>query len=226
MIFQGLIFSCGFLLLFFVAATILLTGVVIWGFFYHRSMVLSIRRKEALTSPATCLSVGELPHDNPDIFAGKDLAGNSQVQVQLENQKQEQDLLNYSLVVSEIKQVHGSIGERLAPFRHRFSRKKDQEEFQQVLSEIIRDTQEPMKDFEHIFRQMHGGFQERLLSAYPDLTRGELQLCALLRLNLSSKDMARITNLTVSSIDITRHRIRKKLRLEQSVSLTGHLIQY
>jgi DNA-binding CsgD family transcriptional regulator len=226
MINSGLIFSYGFLLILFMGFTLMLTGVVIWGFFCYRRGVLSFRQKEALTPQTTCLSVRGLQQDNPEIVAVKDAAGNSLVQVQMEIQKKEQELLNYSLVVSEMKQVHGSIGERLSPFRHRFSRKKDQEEFQQVLSEIIRDTHEPMKDFELIFRQMHGSFQERLLSAYPDLTRGELQLCTLLRLNLSSKDMARITNLTVSTIDIIRHRIRKKLRLEQSVSLTSHLIQY
>jgi len=142
-------------------------------------------------------------------------------------QQKEKDMMMQALVVNDLRQTNQAIGERLAPFQYRFARKKDQEEYQQTLADIIRESaRDPMEDFEMMFKHMHGGFFDRLLIDYPDLTRNELQVCALLRMNLTSKDMARLTNVTVSTVDITRHRIRKKLGLEPASSLTGHLIRY
>ncbi len=147
--------------------------------------------------------------------------------LQVELQRKEQDLMYHALVMTELRQANRAIGEYLAPFKYRFTKKKDQEDFQQALAEVVRDTKrDPMEDFELMFKQMHGGFYEKLLCTCPDMTRSELQVCALLRMNLTSKDMARLTNVTASTIDITRHRIRKKLGLEPSDSLTGHLIRF
>ncbi len=56
------------------------------------------------------------------------------------------------------------------------------------------------------------------------MSKTELQVCALLRLNLSSKDIARLTNLNITSVEMTRHHIRKKLKLEQGENLTAFLI--
>jgi len=149
------------------------------------------------------------------------------IQIQMELQMKEQDLMYHALLITEMKQVNKSIGEKLSPFQYKFPRKKDQDDFLQTLLEIIRDTaRDPMEDFEAMFRQMHGGFYEKLLGCCPELTRSELQICALLRMNLSSKDMARLTNLSVSTIDVTRHRIRKKLSVDPQASLTGFLIQF
>jgi DNA-binding NarL/FixJ family response regulator len=85
-------------------------------------------------------------------------------------------------------------------------------------------SRDPMKDFELLFTQLHGGFNEKLVAINPELTRIELQICALLRLNLSSKDIARLTNISLSTVEMTRHHIRQKLNLDQKISLTSHLI--
>jgi DNA-binding CsgD family transcriptional regulator len=105
-------------------------------------------------------------------------------------------------------------------------RKKDQDEFRQVISEIgFSVRSDATGDFDNLFRQMHHEFYDRLLEACPQLSKAELQVCALLRLNLSSKDIAQIISLTPASIDVTRSRIRKKLGLEPSMNLTNYLIR-
>ena len=82
-----------------------------------------------------------------------------------------------------------------------------------------------MNDFEVMFKQIHSGFYEKMLALSPDLSRSELQICALLRLNLSSKDISRVANLSIPTVEVTRHHIRKKLNLDQKESLTSYLIQ-
>ncbi|MEI7725858.1 MAG: tetratricopeptide repeat protein [Bacteroidota bacterium] len=146
--------------------------------------------------------------------------------LELEVNFKEQDLVYQSLITTELSHVNRSVQEKLGQFQYRFPKKSDQEEFRQLLSEIMHDaSKKPMNNFEVMFKQMHGGFSEKLLDICPDFSRSELQICALLRLNLSSKDMARIANLSLATIETTRHHIRKKLGLDQKESLSGYLIQ-
>ena len=53
----------------------------------------------------------------------------------------------------------------------------------------------------------------------PDLTRTEMQLAAMLRLNLTSKEIAHVLNQSIASIDKTRHQLRQKLRLKTGKNL-------
>jgi DNA-binding CsgD family transcriptional regulator len=58
----------------------------------------------------------------------------------------------------------------------------------------------------------------------PDLTPHEMRICALMRLNISSKEMAILTNRTQGTIDNTRSLIRKKLKLEELVNLQEFIL--
>ena len=113
----------------------------------------------------------------------------------------------------------------MVPFNTCLRRKKDEEEFSRVLTEITREvSNDPLSDFEQIFIQMHGGFYEKLLEINRELSSSELQLCALLRMNLPSKEITNILNLSLSTIDQRRHNIRKKLGLSGDQNLVGFLI--
>ena len=145
--------------------------------------------------------------------------------IQIQKQVQEQELVYQSLVRADLIQINRSVKERLTPFRMMISRKKDQEDFTQALNDLTRDAaKDPMAEFELVFKQLHNSFYEKLLQICPELSKAELQVCALVRLNLSTKDIARLTNLNITTIEITRHHIRKKLNLDQTGTLTTFLI--
>lgn len=137
----------------------------------------------------------------------------------------EQELVYHTLKEAGIKHMVKKIRDKLLPFSTRFARKKDQEHYTAALQEIALETaQDPLADFEEMFLQMHDGFYEKLLEINPDFTRSELQMAALLRMNLPSKEMANMLNLALSTIDKRRHAIRRKLSLSSDQSLTGYLI--
>jgi tetratricopeptide (TPR) repeat protein len=71
-------------------------------------------------------------------------------------------------------------------------------------------------DFELYFVQTYPVFFNKLLNDFPHLTRNELRLCAFLKLNLSSKDIASISNITLGSVKIARKRLRKSLNINDS----------
>lgn len=74
--------------------------------------------------------------------------------------------------------------------------------------------------FNIYINELNRDFYFRLLNRYPNLTENEQRLCALVRLNLSSKDMASILNISTKSVEVNRHRLRKKMHLKREDNLT------
>jgi DNA-binding CsgD family transcriptional regulator len=64
---------------------------------------------------------------------------------------------------------------------------------------------------------------EALSKLHPDLTRAELRICAFIRLNLSTKEIAAISHQTSNSVKIARYRLRKKLKLGANENLVSYL---
>jgi FixJ family two-component response regulator len=62
-------------------------------------------------------------------------------------------------------------------------------------------------------------FQNRLRERYPHLTKNDLKLCAYIRLNLSSKEIASLMFVTVRAVEISRFRLRKRLDLDKGINL-------
>lgn len=82
------------------------------------------------------------------------------------------------------------------------------------------------EEFEIWFTEIHTGFYSALRRNHPELSENELKVCALLRLNLISKDIAKVMNVQPASIDIYRHRIRKKLEIGSEENLSTFLSKY
>ena len=81
-------------------------------------------------------------------------------------------------------------------------------------------------EFEIRFKQVYHSFYENLLHRFPELTPNELKICALLRLNFSTKEICQLTGQRPSSLDVARYRLRKKLGLANSpVNLVTFLSQ-
>lgn len=80
------------------------------------------------------------------------------------------------------------------------------------------------QEFEMRFENVYESFYRALNKLFPDLTQGEKKLCALLRLNLSSKEIATLMFQNSQSVDMARYRLRKKLNLKQNENLTDFLM--
>ena len=85
--------------------------------------------------------------------------------------------------------------------------------------------EESWQVFETQFKAIHTGFMEYISSKYPDLTVMEMKVCTLLKINLSSKEIASMLNLGIRAIEDYRLNIRKKMNLEKSVNLAQYITQ-
>jgi len=88
------------------------------------------------------------------------------------------------------------------------------------------DNEENWKVFEDYFDRVHEKFLNRLRSKYPILTPKDLRLCAYLRMNLSTKEIAPLLNITVRGVEIGRYRLRKKLEIDRNDNLNDFLMKY
>lgn len=81
------------------------------------------------------------------------------------------------------------------------------------------DTEDDWKMFLIKFEQKHHNFFRLLKDRYPLLTTNDLRLCACLKLNMDTKDIASLMNLSVRAIENNRYRLRKKLDLKPNQNL-------
>ena len=74
------------------------------------------------------------------------------------------------------------------------------------------------------FDKVHSDFISALKEKHPGISNNEIKLCAYLRMNLSTKEMAQLMNISVRGVEVSRYRLRKKLELATEVSLFDYLI--
>ena len=80
--------------------------------------------------------------------------------------------------------------------------------------------------FESHFNSTHQNFIDRLRQQYSDITTGDLRICCLLRMNLSTKEIASLLNVSVRAIELRRYRLRKRLSLDGDTNLIDFLMNY
>ncbi len=79
--------------------------------------------------------------------------------------------------------------------------------------------------FKEAFNNADKDFLNKIKKQHPELTANDLKFCAFLRLNLSSKEIAPLLNISVRSVEIKRYRLRKKLKLEHSDNLVDYILE-
>jgi len=84
-------------------------------------------------------------------------------------------------------------------------------------------SDEVLKRIEEQFDLVHNNFMKRLGEKHPDLSLNERMMCAYLKMNLSSKEIAPLLNISVRGVETIRYRLRKKFSLDRDESLIEYL---
>ncbi len=87
------------------------------------------------------------------------------------------------------------------------------------------DNKSDWKIFEMHLEQVHEDFIKRLKDRFPELTSRELRLCVYLKMNMSSKEIATLMNISPRGVEISRYRVRKKLGLDRAEALSEILME-
>jgi len=79
------------------------------------------------------------------------------------------------------------------------------------------------KIFEHNFNQVHEEFFNQLKNQHSNLTHKDLKICAYIKMNLASKEIAPLLNISIRGVETSRYRLKRKLNLENDNSLVSFL---
>lgn len=95
------------------------------------------------------------------------------------------------------------------------------------LTSLLRSDERLEDDWDKFsinFDQVHNDFLERLKDKHPQLTPKDRKLCAFLKMNLSTKEIAPLLNISIRGVEISRYRLRKKLELDKNINLTEFIM--
>lgn len=98
--------------------------------------------------------------------------------------------------------------------------------YQELIKTINFDQQDDKnwESFTQYFEQVHKDFSANVKSKYPNVTKNELRFMALLKMNMSSKEIATILNISPDGIKKARQRLRKKMDLTPEESLENTVL--
>jgi ligand-binding sensor domain-containing protein/DNA-binding CsgD family transcriptional regulator len=154
--------------------------------------------------------------------------------IRLRNEKLEAEiqLKNTELASTTLNLIQK--GEMLVKVKEEFVRMKkvsevdkESDDYKKILRMLGEDKMKKnWEQFAVHFDKVHSDFLVSIKAAYANLTPSELKLCAYLRLSLSSKEIAQIMNITIKSVELGRHRLRKKLGIDPNVNLFNFLLNF
>lgn len=93
-----------------------------------------------------------------------------------------------------------------------------------IINKNLNNTDD-WKMFQEAFNNADKKFLKKVKQKHPSLTPNDLRLCAYLRLNLSSKEIAPLLNISPRSVEVKRYRLRKKMELPHDSNLTNYILE-
>lgn len=170
----------------------------------------------------------KLIEENNRLLEIKELENEQQLmKIRNEQLAQDVDAKNKELAVSNMSLIKKD--ELLALIKEdlkKTSEENNSRSIKSVISTINRNISEEdtWKVFKEAFDTVDKDFLKKIKQAHSSLTPNDLRLCAYLRLNLSSKEIAPLLNISVRSIEIKRYRLRKKMDLPHEKGLVEYIL--
>jgi ligand-binding sensor domain-containing protein/DNA-binding CsgD family transcriptional regulator len=138
------------------------------------------------------------------------------------------ELANSTMNIIQKNKVLLQIREQIAGVRSNPGRKFHDRQYHQLIRMIQQNmsSQDDWKVFETNFNDVHDNFFKMLKIDFPDLTSGDLKLAAYLKMNLSTKEIAPLLNISIRGVENKRYRLRLKMGLEHDENLLDVLLKY
>lgn len=145
--------------------------------------------------------------------------------IKLQNEKlaneillKKQELANASMHLVEREDALARVKDELLKLYKKTGNNHDVKIALQLLNGIEKNKSN-WEQFASHLDEVNNDFLKKLKSRYPELTNSDLKVCAYLQLNLSSKEIAQLMNISVRGVEISRYRLRKKLGIKKEQSL-------
>jgi len=150
---------------------------------------------------------------------------NEQLQADLSSKSRE--LANSAMNIVYKNELLQKISHEMTQLKDSSGKRLSEDQLRKI-QKVIDDGMSDERDwnlFESSFNEAHESFFKKLKAQHPDLVPNDLKLCAYLRMNMNSKEMASLLNISLRGVEIRRYRLRKKLNLEHDKNLVEFLME-
>ena len=136
----------------------------------------------------------------------------------------EKELTTHALHLAHKNEVLLDLKSQLKELKNDGNNSKN---YQKVINTINLDINNDSNwdQFRTYFEDVHKDFNSKVMRNYPEVTNNDLRLMSLLKMNLSSKEIANILNISIEGVKKARYRLRKKLNLNTEESLQELVIE-
>ncbi len=162
------------------------------------------------------------------LIAEKEIVSLRNDALQKEVEHKNKELANTTLHLINKNKILNAIKSSLIQLNDNSLNQSKKDELEILVTRINRELRNErfQKLFDETFDEVHDDFLSRLKQQHQEITPRELRLCAFLRMNLSTKEIAPLMNISVRGVEIGRYRLRKKLNLERDENLIDYLIRF
>ena len=138
----------------------------------------------------------------------------------------DKELVNNTLQVVKKNKILNGIIHKLKDINVESLNESTKFQFTKLNKSIVKEvnTDKSWKDLEKHIKNVHYDFLKRLKDKYPTISPRELDLSTYLLMNMSTKEIAEIMNISNGGVELARYRLRKKLELNKKENLIGFLM--
>lgn len=137
----------------------------------------------------------------------------------------DKELANQTMNIIQKNKFLGKLKAELRNLQNHTSDSLVKSRISLIMNRIEREFDDKRQNemFETYFDEVHEDFFSRLGEKYPSLTPREQKLCAYIKMNIPSKEIAALLNISQRGVEISRYRLRKKLDIDRDTNLGTHI---
>lgn len=207
----------------YVLYALLFAGCLFLAYVWLRKLFIQQRKKhEAAQQHLLYLHQLELEKSEKEIVKLR----NEKLELELEYKNSE--IASASMHLVQKGELLATIKDEMLRLKKNFHDEKAVKDLKKIFQTLSAETRvdQDWENFAIHFDKIHADFLGVLKAKYPHLSPAELKLCAYLRMNLSSKEIAQLSSISVRGVELARYRLRRKLQLPTETTLFDFLLQF
>jgi ligand-binding sensor domain-containing protein/DNA-binding CsgD family transcriptional regulator len=210
----------------YILYSIILLLIISGNIYYGRKRILKARQREKLKHEKR-LAQRELIFKEQTALSEKEIIHLRNESLMNEMKFKNKELANATLHLIQKNKTLSYLKDDLSKLLRTLP-SNEKQNVSNLLKKINKDLQneKSWELFNSYFDEVHQDFITRLKGKYDNLTPKELRLCAYLRMNISTKEIAPLMNISFRGVEISRYRLRKKLKLDHDTNLTDYIMSF
>jgi ligand-binding sensor domain-containing protein/DNA-binding CsgD family transcriptional regulator len=207
---------------------VLLILIIAGNFYFVRKRMLKIRQREKIRHEKR-LAQKEQMFKEQTALSEKEIVQLRNESLQAEMKHKNKELANATLhLIQKNRTLTGLKNDLSKLLRNIPSENPEKQNVNNLLKKVNKDlrNEKNWELFNNYFDEVHQDFINRIKEKHNDLTPKELRMCAYLRMNISTKEIAPLMNISVRGVEISRYRLRKKLNLNRDANLTEYIMSF